>query len=203
MSPDVILVIGYPGELFLRILKLIILPLIISSLIAGTASLNAKMNGKIAIRTLLFFTLTSLFNAILGIILVILVHPGQSKIHETSEIHANPHKTVNLLDSILDLGRNVIPDNLFQAAFQQTTTVYIPDTNPFRLNDTINPALVRTLQHRSGTNTLGIVFFCLLFGMVTGCIGERGKIVAEFFQAIFEIMMKMVTGVMWLTPCGK
>lgn len=46
LGPDVILLISYPGELFMRILKLIILPLIISSLVAGSASLNAKMNGK-------------------------------------------------------------------------------------------------------------------------------------------------------------
>ena len=40
---DTILLISYPGELFMRLLKLMILPLVIASLITGSASLNAKV----------------------------------------------------------------------------------------------------------------------------------------------------------------
>ena len=38
--------IAYPGELFMRLLKLMILPLVIASLIAGSASLNAKVDAN-------------------------------------------------------------------------------------------------------------------------------------------------------------
>jgi len=55
---------------------------------------------------------------------------------------------------------------------------------------------------RSGTNTLGIVFFCLVFGTFLGTIGQKGQVVVDFFAAIFEVIMKMVTCVMWLTPVG-
>ena len=50
---------------------------------------------------------------------------------------------------------------------------------------------------RSGTNTLGIIFFCLTFGTVLGSIGKRGKIVIDFFHTIDEVIMKMVYGIMW------
>lgn len=120
----------------------------------------------------------------------------------------------------------MFPDNLFQAAFQQAHTVYEPNTNPFALNDTIygngggndtdlltdeqnavfesaaGPALVRVVQYRPGTNTLGIVFFCLVFGTLLGTIGAKGQVVIDFFAAIFEVVMRMVTCVMWLTPVG-
>lgn len=56
--------------------------------------------------------------------------------------------------------------------------------------------------YRSGTNTLGLVFFCLVFGSLLGTLGPKGKVVIDFFQAIFEVIMKMVTGVMWFTPIG-
>jgi solute carrier family 1 (glial high affinity glutamate transporter), member 2 len=104
-----------------------------------------------------------------------------------------------------------LPDNIFQAAFQQAHTVYVPKVNPFQVNDTLNASdsgdsveteLVRVLQYRNGTNTLGIVFFCLVFGTLLGTIGDKGHVVIDFFTAVFEVVMKMVTGVMWLTPVG-
>lgn len=55
---------------------------------------------------------------------------------------------------------------------------------------------------RSGTNTLGIVFFCLAFGTLLGTMGEKARVVIDFFSVIFEVVMQMVTGVMWLTPIG-
>ncbi|EDW87172.2 excitatory amino acid transporter isoform X1 [Drosophila yakuba] len=218
---DSIMLISYPGELFMRVLKLMILPLVISSLIAGSASLNAKMNGKIALRTLVYFASTSFFNAALGIALVLLIHPGNPDLHNADD-RSTDRRAVNLLDSLLDLGRNVFPDNLFQASIQQAHTVYLPKPSILHaFNETMNDTLasgseaqrlpedlaeevvlVRDIQYRSGTNTLGIVFFCLVFGTFLGTIGQKGQVVVDFFAAIFEVIMKMVTCVMWLTPVG-
>lgn len=123
--------------------------------------------------------------------------------------------------------RNIFSDNLFQASFQQTHTVYVPKKSPTNVqlfgtgnNETTAPspntdeltvntnapsvetALIRDLQYRNGTNTLGIVFFCLVFGTMLGTIGNKGQVVIDFFTAVFEVVMKMVTCVMWLTPIG-
>ncbi|XP_011309108.1 excitatory amino acid transporter isoform X1 [Fopius arisanus] len=210
LGGDAVMLISYPGELFMRLLKLMILPLVIASLISGSASLNAKMNGKIAVRTLVYFILTSLFNAILGVALALLIHPGNSGIREATASSTHT-RAVNILDSLLDLGRNMFPDNLFQAAFQQAHTVYVPKQPPLQ-NDSdklIDPKdlpeeeLIRVIQYRSGTNTLGIVFFCLVFGTFLGTLGEKkGQIVIEFFKAVFEVIMRMVSTVMWMTPIG-
>ena len=56
---------------------------------------------------------------------------------------------------------------------------------------------MRVTQYRSGTNTLGIVFFCLVFGTFLGTLGEKGQIVIDFFKAVFEVIMRMVSTVMW------
>ncbi|XP_063990007.1 excitatory amino acid transporter isoform X2 [Diachasmimorpha longicaudata] len=210
LGGDAVMLISYPGELFMRLLKLMILPLVIASLISGSASLNAKMNGKIAVRTLVYFILTSLFNAILGVALALLIHPGNSGIREATALSTHT-RAVNILDSLLDLGRNMFPDNLFQAAFQQAHTVYVPK-QPSLQNESdklLDPKdlpeeeLIRVIQYRSGTNTLGIVFFCLVFGTFLGTLGEKkGQIVIEFFKAVFEVIMRMVSTVMWMTPIG-
>ncbi|KAL0831594.1 hypothetical protein ABMA28_002377 [Loxostege sticticalis] len=205
LGPDALMIISYPGELFMRLLKLMILPLIIASLIAGSASLNAKMSGKIAVRTLLYFILTSMFNAFLGILVAMLIHPGKPELKEDFVSITTGRRDHSILDSLLDIGRNVFPDNIVQATFQQAHTVYVQPATLFARkatdNDTL-PAMVRVVSYRSGTNTLGLVFFCLVFGSLLGTLGSKGQVVIDFFQAIFEVIMKMVTGVMWMTPVG-
>lgn len=58
----------------------------------------------IAVRTLVYFILTSLLNAIIGVILVILIHPGDPGLKE-SIAPSTQARAVNILDSLLDLGR--------------------------------------------------------------------------------------------------
>lgn len=89
----------------MRILKLLILPLIISSLIAGSASLNIKLNGKIAARTLIYFLITSVMNAILGILLVVAIHPGNPGLKDKLGNGNEDRGTSSMFDSLLDLGR--------------------------------------------------------------------------------------------------
>lgn len=102
---NTIVIISYPGELFMRLLKLLILPLIISSLIAGSASLNAKLNGKIAGRTLIYFLITSILNTVLGVTLVLMIHPGDSHLKMKSGDVSPQRETSSMVDSLLDLGR--------------------------------------------------------------------------------------------------
>ncbi|XP_017775394.1 PREDICTED: excitatory amino acid transporter isoform X2 [Nicrophorus vespilloides] len=206
LSQSSIMLISYPGELFMRLLKLIILPLIISSLVAGSASLNAKLNGRIAVRTLIYFLITSIINAILGVVLVTIIHPGHPGLKETLGDGTENRGATSMLDSLLDLGRNIVADNIFQATFQQAHTAYI-NTSVVTFNaenGTFDSSELteRQINYRAGTNTLGIVFFCLIFGTILGTLGEKSKVVIEFFTVTFEVVMKFVTGVMWLTPFG-
>lgn len=105
LGPDALMIVSYPGELFMRVLKLMILPLIIASLIAGSASLNAKMSGKIAVRTLLYFILTSTFNAFLGVVLAVAIHPGQPELRDDIGEVIETKSDRSILDNVLDIGR--------------------------------------------------------------------------------------------------
>merc|ERR1719328_913587 len=180
--------IAYPGELFMRLLKLMILPLIIASLITGSASLNAKMNGMVALRTIVYFLTTSLISALVGLVLVLWIHPGNPETKKIVGDGNTEERKIDIVDNFLDLGRNLFPDNLFQASFQTAHTKYIEEN--------------KVVAYRSGTNTLGIIFFCLTFGTVLGSLGKRGRPVIELFQIIDEVIMKMVYGIMWISPVG-
>jgi len=196
LDPQTIVYISYPGELFMRLLKLMILPLIIASLITGAASLNAKMNGMIALRTVSLFLVTSLISAIIGLVLVILVHPGNTETKETLGAGQTEERKIDIADAFLDLGRNLFPDNIFKASFMTASTKYVNVST----NEKVEFA--RQLTYRSGTNTLGIIFFCLTFGTVLGSLGSRAKPVIEFFSVIDKVIMSMVYGIMWISPIG-
>ena len=60
----------------MRLLAMMILPLIIASLITEAVSLNAKMNGKIALGTIVFVIITSLLSACVGLVMVVTIHLG-------------------------------------------------------------------------------------------------------------------------------
>lgn len=98
------LLIGYPGELFMRLLKLFVLPLIISSLIVGSSNLNNKLSTKITIRTLSYFAITSLITATIGLILAVIFQPGSS-VNETTHGVVVERKGSSIMDSLMDLGR--------------------------------------------------------------------------------------------------
>ena len=71
-----ILIIGFPGELLLRGLKMLILPLITFSLVVGLSKLDQNVSGKIGARGVVYYISTTALAAILGLILVSVIRPG-------------------------------------------------------------------------------------------------------------------------------
>lgn len=98
---------GFPGEIFLRMLKFLILPLISSSLITGIAGLGTSRVGKIAARALIYYFVTTLSAVILGIVLVTTIRPGKRSQLTSSSGDDGPLKgeKISTVDTILDLIR--------------------------------------------------------------------------------------------------
>ena len=61
---------------------------------------------------------------------------------------------------------------------------------------------LQSVEYRAGTNTLGIISFCLAFGTVLGALGERGRPLVEMFGAVDEVIMRLVMLVMYASPLG-
>lgn len=96
------MLIGFPGELLMNMLQVIILPLIVASLITAVSHLDARATGKIGRRALLFYMTTTLLAAILGMVLVSAIKPGKTDNPTGSKADPNPYTT---RDSFLDLIR--------------------------------------------------------------------------------------------------
>lgn len=106
-SDTAILLIAFPGDIFLRSLKMLILPLIVFSLIAGLGSLNVRTAGTLGGFTLLYYAVTTTLAVAVGLVLVITIHPGNSDslaVGCTNQSNT-PVNNLETLDSFLDLVR--------------------------------------------------------------------------------------------------
>ena len=122
--------IGYIGELFLNMLKCIIIPLIIPSLIVAVGSLDAAMAGKIGLRAVVYYLSTTIIAVILGIILVMTIKPGDRTDTDYYGDAPEASSNVTTADTLMDLLRNAFPPNIIQATMQSYRTVIVyPERN--------------------------------------------------------------------------
>ena len=108
--------VSYVGNLFLRMLKALILPLIIPSLVAAVGSLDMSISGKVGGRAVGYYMATTVMAVILGIILVSVIHPGAVAGKDDESVRVGESRNVTAVDTLLDLARNLFPPNLVQVS---------------------------------------------------------------------------------------
>ncbi|KAM6920791.1 solute carrier family 1 member 7a isoform 1-T1 [Lycodopsis pacificus] len=114
----------FPGELLMRMLKMLILPLVVSSLMSGLAALDAKCSSRLGIMTISYYLWTTFVAVVVGILMVYIIHPGGAAQKEDTGESQKP--MTSSADALLDLIRNMFPANLIQATFQQYRTQRVP-----------------------------------------------------------------------------
>ena len=103
-TEKVVMYIKFPGELFIRMLRMIILPLTVSTIVVALAQIDTgSAAGKLGRRTFLYYLTTTVFATILGIVLVKIMRPGEDSVSESGE-ETEPSQ-ITALDSFLDLLR--------------------------------------------------------------------------------------------------
>ncbi|XP_058494357.1 excitatory amino acid transporter 4 isoform X2 [Solea solea] len=213
---------SFPGELLMRMLKMVVMPLIVSSLVTGIASLDSRASGKMGVRALVYYMLTTLIAVFIGIFIVMLIQPGKGG--RDSPMTSGSVETVQALDAFLDLIRNMFPPNLVEACFKQyktaykkvvrtrTVTVTQNFTNSVNVTDS-NSSVLHTVQETveetvpvadssSGLNALGLVVFSMCFGLVIGNMKQKGQAVRDFFDSLNEAIMRLVAIIIWYAPVG-
>jgi Na+/H+-dicarboxylate symporter len=168
------------GTLFINLLKMLIVPLILSSVITGVAALGTGPDlGRLGAKTIAFYVLTTLIAVLIALVLVNAVEPGvqggepvRDKLALTADAGEVTAGVMTRADSgPLDAIRNVVPANIVEAA--------------------------------ANTRMLGLILFSVLFGFFLARIAEPQKgYVFGFWQGIFQIMMRMTGFVMTIAPIG-
>jgi Na+/H+-dicarboxylate symporter len=107
--------IGWIGDLFMRLLRMIIVPLVLTSIISGVASVGGgRALGRLFSKTLGYYVLSSLLAVITGLAMVNLIRPGVgANMVETTAGDLPPLETPA---TPVDLILSIVPQNVFQAA---------------------------------------------------------------------------------------
>uniref|UniRef100_A0A672G6G0 Amino acid transporter n=1 Tax=Salarias fasciatus TaxID=181472 RepID=A0A672G6G0_SALFA len=219
---------SFPGELLMRMLKMLILPLITSSLMSGLSSMESRACCRMGVLTVTYYLWTTFMAVVVGIVLVLIIKPGVGTTMESNRLGAGPVMTS--ADALLDLIRNMVPSNLIEATFQQYKTDLIPilkvaaRTAPpsflYAVPDEeegdaprgrtvlleLTPPPEVTYRTSPGSsqqmNVLGIVIFSATMGLLLGRMGERGSPLINVCQCINECVMKIINAAVWYFPFG-
>ena len=170
----------YIGTLFLNALKMIIVPLIFSSITVGVAGIGSGDNlGKLGGRTLLFYITTTAAAILIGLVLINVIGPGY--------VNGEPAGAMLALDGagseIADLAQgrgpgdiaivfqSMIPPNIFKAA--------------------------------ADGQILGVIFFAFLFGYFMSRLNQDlAQPMIKFWKGVFNIVMLMTEWIMKFAPIG-
>lgn len=108
-----VLAVSWMGDVFLRALKMIIIPLILSSLISGVTNIGTGGHlGRLGLKTLLYYILTSTFAILTGLFFVNLIHPGTgADLNFSQHVEGLVEKQRSLGETLLD----IIPTNVFES----------------------------------------------------------------------------------------
>ncbi|KAF5893902.1 excitatory amino acid transporter 1, partial [Clarias magur] len=204
---------SFPGELLMRMLQMLVLPLLVSSLITGMAALDSRASGKMGMRAVVYYMTTTFIAVFIGIIMVLIIHPGKGSKDEFTQ--QQKIEQVSPADAFLDLIRNMFPPNLVQACTQQFKTQYAKKVVHVKVivNESIlnltnasqeiaREEIIPISGTTNGVNALGLVVFSMCFGLIIGNMKEEGQALREFFDSLNEAIMRLVAIIMWYAPVG-
>ena len=170
----------FMGTMFLNALRMLIVPLIMSSIISGVAGLGSGSDlGRLGLKTASYYIASSLLAICLGLLVVNLVAPGIVNGQPAGEILGLEENTAEIVAQVegrgtgdlAELFLRMIPINIVGAA--------------------------------ADGEMLGLIFFSILFGYFLNFIpGDFAQTMQRFANGVFETMMRITMWVMRFTPIG-
>ena len=169
------------GTLFLNALKMLIVPLIASSIITGIAGTGGgKDFGRLGGKTFLYYMSTSLVAILIGLALVNAIGPG----YDASGAPAGPQLALEPLDASTEA-------SISDKQWSDFTDIFIQMVPP------------NVVAAAAEGQMLGLIFFSLLFGFfITRLRGQLHDTLMNFWKATFEVMMLVTSFVIRFAPLG-
>lgn len=163
------------GDIFIRLIKMIVVPIVISTLIIGVAGTgDMKKLGKLGGKTILYFEIITTIAIVVGLLVANIFKPGAG-IDMSSLSKGDISKYVDTTESVVshsfaDTFVNIVPKNI--------------------------------IDSMANGDMLAIIFFAVMFGLGVGAIGEKGKPVIAFFQGVADAMFWVTNQIMKFAPFG-
>uniref|UniRef100_A0A2K6APC7 Amino acid transporter n=1 Tax=Macaca nemestrina TaxID=9545 RepID=A0A2K6APC7_MACNE len=182
--------LAFPGEMLLRMLRMIILPLVVCSLVSGAASLDASSLGRLGGIAVAYFGLTTLSASALAVALAFIIKPGSgAQTLQSSDL------------GLKDSGPPPVPKETVDSFLDLYATDYkVVTHNSSSGNVTHEKIPIGT--EIEGMNILGLVLFALVLGVALKKLGSEGEDLIRFFNSLNEATMVLVSWIMWYVPVG-
>lgn len=171
--PDFGMALRPVGDGFIRLIKMIVVPIVFSTIVIGAAgSGSIKKMGSLGIKTIIWFEMITTLVLGLGLVLANVLKPGVGldlshlAKKDINELSGYTDKVVDFKQMILD----IIPTNIIDVMAR---------------ND-----------------LLAVIFFAILFGVAAAGIGKASEPVMNFFESTAQIMFKLTQIVMVTAPIG-
>ncbi|KQL41466.1 glutamate:protein symporter [Bacillus sp. FJAT-25509] len=163
------------GDIFIHLIKMIVMPIVISALVVAVAGVgDIKKLGKLGGKTLLYFEIITTIALGIGMLAANVFHPGKG----------------------VDMSHLQKGDI---SAYEQTATA----TQQSGFAETIVHIFPKNVfESMAQGDLLPIIFFSVLFGLGVAAIGEKGKPVLGFFEGVLEAMFWVTNQVMKTAPFG-
>ncbi|PGL67677.1 cation:dicarboxylase symporter family transporter [Bacillus sp. AFS055030] len=163
------------GDIFIHLIKMIVMPIVISALIVAVAGVgDIKKLGKLGGKTLLYFEVITTIALAIGLLAANLFHPGKgvdmSHLQKGDISAYEQTATATQKSGFAETLVHIFPKNVFESMAQG--------------------------------DLLPIIFFSVLFGLGVAAIGEKGKPVLGFFEGVLEAMFWVTNQVMKTAPFG-
>ncbi|MBP6343756.1 MAG: dicarboxylate/amino acid:cation symporter [Candidatus Omnitrophica bacterium] len=172
VTKQVVFICGIAGGVFIGLLKMILVPLIFTSIATGVANLQAHANMKrVWVCTLGYFFVASSLALILGMVAVNFVKPGAGM----------------SIDLFKDAMSTAAPKTMTVGQFFQSF---------------LNGLFMNPIEAMAKTEVLSVVIFAMLFGLAMVSLGERTKTIRGFLNETFDIIMLLVNWIMIIAPIG-
>ena len=193
--------IGWVGDLFMRLLRMIIVPLVVTSIISGVASVGGgRALGRLFSKTLGYYMLSSFLAAMAGLLMVNLIRPGVgARIVESA---AAELPTLETAASPIELILGIVPENVVLAAANADMLAIIFFCIVFGAAITTLPEqprliltdLVEALFETMMALTSGIIRFLPIgvFALITRMVGTTGF---DAFQSLAKYALTVGAGV--------
>lgn len=164
------------GTIFLNLIKMIVVPIIISTLIVGVAGTgDLKQLGRLGGKTIIYFEIITTIAIIIGLLITNVFKPGEG-------IDMNQLEQTDI-SSYVETTEQVEHDGGFI-----DTIVGIVPTN--------------VVKAMAEADMLSVIFFSVLFGLGVAAIGDRGKPVLDIAQGVADAMFWVTNLVMKFAPFG-
>lgn len=158
------------GEIFLRLIKMIVAPLVFTTLVVGVAKLgDIKTVGRVGGKTMLWFISASFISLFMGLLLVNLYQPGLSMNLPLPPVDESVKSYgVGATLSFTQFFTHIFPKSIFDA-----------------------------MAHNE---IIQIVVFSIFFGIALAAVKEKGKKLIEAIDALSKVVLKITTYVMYFAP---